>query len=99
MYVLVCYDVPSGRTEKFRKVLTRFLVHEQHSVFAGDLPESKLLKLRRELGAIAIPEDRVIEITAANRNNVSVSILQKIEGNGTFVPVEHGHHKVDSVIV
>ena len=55
MYVLICYDVPSGRTEKYRKVLTRYLVHEQNSVFGGDLPESKLLKLRSELGSIACP--------------------------------------------
>ena len=71
MYVLICYDVAAGRTERYRKVLARYLVHEQNSVFAGDLPESKLLKLRSELGSIAIPKDHVIEITAANRHNVS----------------------------
>ncbi len=99
MYVLISYDVASGRTEKFRKILTRFLVHEQNSVFAGDLSESKLIALRKELGAIAIPEDRVIEITAANRHNVSVSVLRKTEGNSAFVPVQHDHHKDDSFVL
>lgn len=99
MYVLICYDVASGRTEKYRKLLARFLVHEQNSVFAGDLPESKLIALRNELGAIAIPEDRVIEITAANRHNVSVAVLQKTEQNSAFVRVLHEHHKNDSFIL
>lgn len=98
MYVLITYDVPSKRTEFFRKILTRYLVHEQNSVFAGDLPESKLLKLRKELGEIAKTEDRVIEITAANRHNVSVSILQKNGANGIFGPVKHDHHKDDSIV-
>jgi CRISPR-associated protein Cas2 len=99
MYVLICYDVPVGRTERYRKVLARYLVHEQNSVFAGDLPESKLLKLRSELGSIAIPEDHIIEITASNRHNVSVSLLQKAEGNGAFVKVNHDHHKRESAII
>lgn len=99
MYVLITYDVSARRTEVFRKILTRYLVHEQNSVFAGDLPESKLLKLRKALSAVAKPEDRLIEITAANRRNVSVSILQKDEGNGAFVLVSHDHHKDDAVVV
>ncbi len=98
MYVLISYDVPAKRTERFRKILTRYLVHEQNSVFAGDLPESKLIKLRKELSAIATPEDRLIEITAANRRNVSVSVFQKNEDNSAFVPVRHDHHKEDSAI-
>jgi CRISPR-associated protein Cas2 len=99
MYVLMTYDVRAKRTELFRKILTRYLVHEQNSVFAGDLPESKLLKLRKELSAVAEAEDRLIEITAANRHNVSVSILRKKESNGAFILVRHEHHKEDAAIL
>jgi len=79
-----------GELRNTVKVLTRYLVHEQNSVFAGDLPESKLLKLRSELGSIAVPEDRVIEITAANKHNVSISLLQKIGYAGRWCTAPAG---------
>ena len=41
MFVMVSYDVPARRTEIYRKMLKEFLVHEQASVFMGDLPEPK----------------------------------------------------------
>ena len=37
MFVVVCYDVPAKRTEIFKKLLKEYLVHEQNSVFMGDL--------------------------------------------------------------
>ena len=46
MFVVITYDVQSNRTEVFRKILTRFLTHEQNSVFLGDLTESSWKKLR-----------------------------------------------------
>ena len=45
MFVMVCYDVPSKRTEIYKKILKEFLMHEQASVFMGDLPESEIIKL------------------------------------------------------
>ncbi len=99
MYVLVAYDAFSKRSEKFRKLLVRFLDHEQKSVFAGDLPESKLLALRAELAKIAVPEDQILLVTALNRHNVSVSVLEKNRDNGAFVALAHNHHKTDSSVI
>ena len=70
MYILMTYDVAAKRTEIFRKILTRYLSHQQYSVFAGDLPESEHKRLRAELSQVMVPEDRLMEITAANRHNV-----------------------------
>ncbi len=40
MYVLMTYDVNAKRTEKFKKLLRKYLEHIQHSVFSGDLSEA-----------------------------------------------------------
>lgn len=99
MYVLMTYDAFNGRTEKFRQILVRYLTHEQNSVFAGELTESKLLALRAALAKVAVPEDKILEVTAENRHNVSVSILEKNGENRRFAPIAHNHHKADSAIL
>lgn len=99
MFVLVTYDVNSERTEKFRRLLCRYLVHEQNSVFSGELSQSELMRLRSDLRKMTIPNDRLIEVTAANRNNVSVRILTKNQENGALEEVQHDHHKTDSLIL
>ena len=45
MFVMICYDVPAKRTEIYKKLLKEYLLHEQASVFMGDLPEAQLIKL------------------------------------------------------
>ncbi len=77
MYMLMTYDVEAKRTEKFKKLLRRYLNHDQYSVFSGDLTEAKVILLRRELSQLMIPGDRVTEVTAANRHNIEVVHLAK----------------------
>ena len=49
MYALICYDVPVGRTERFRKILSRFLIHEtENSAFAGEITEAELCKIAQD---------------------------------------------------
>lgn len=79
MYMLMTYDVEASRTGKFRKLLRRYLNHDQYSVFSGDITEAKAIMLRRELSQLMIPGDRVTEVTAANRHNVQVTHLVKDE--------------------
>ena len=45
MFVMISYDVPAKRTGVYKRLLKEFLVHEQASVFMGDLPESEVIKL------------------------------------------------------
>ena len=79
MYMLMTYDVEAKRTDKFKKLLRRYLNHTQYSVFSGDLTEAQAIKLRSELSRLMIPGDRVMEITAQNRHNVDVVHLTKDE--------------------
>ena len=77
MFVMVCYDVPAKRTELYKKLLKEFLVHEQASVFMGDLPESELIKLVAEISKKIEPDDRILKLVCRNRHNVEVQRLTK----------------------
>ena len=44
MFVLVADDVYARRTAKYRKLLVKYLGHEQFSVFFGDIRRSTLEK-------------------------------------------------------
>lgn len=96
MFMLVTYDVEAKRTNRFRKLLRRYLNHEQYSVFTGDITEADAVRLRRELSEMMIPEDRLTEITAANRRNVEVNHLVKSPaGKGEVARTEDRRHKSD----
>ena len=99
MFVVITYDVQSNRTEVFRKILTRFLTHEQNSVFLGDLTESSWKKLRSSLSAAMIPGDRILKIEAKNKHNVDVSNLRKNSGNGALEDISALHHEKGSLIL
>jgi CRISPR-associated protein Cas2 len=77
--MLMTYDVEAKRTQKFKKLLQRYLNHDQYSVFCGDITEASAIQLRRELSRLMIPGDRLTEITAANRHNIEVIHLEKNE--------------------
>lgn len=81
MFMLMTYDVEARRTEKFKKLLRRYLNHEQYSVFTGDISEANAIRLRREISKMMIPGDRVTEVTAANRHNVEIMHFAK-NGSG-----------------
>ena len=99
MFVVITYDVQSERTEIFRKILTRFLTHEQNSVFLGDLTESSWNKLRASLLSVMIPSDRLLKLEAKNKHNVRVSTLKKNAGNGALEDVAALHHEKSSLIL
>ncbi len=93
MYMLITYDVDAKRTEKFKKLLRRYLNHDQYSVFSGDITEAEAIRLRRELSRLMVTGDRVTEVTAANRHNVNVNHLSKDEsGKGEIKRVPVNDH-------
>ena len=59
MFVLVCYDVPAKRTEVFKKLLKEYLVHEQNSVFMGDLSEAEVIRMVAKISEKIGPADKV----------------------------------------
>lgn len=93
MYMLMTYDVEAKRTEKFKKLLRRYLIHDQYSVFSGDITEAKAIELRRALSQLMIPGDRVTEVTSANRHNVQVvHIVKNPSGKGEVQRQESNEH-------
>ena len=52
MFAIVVYDVNIKRTAKVMKICRKYLEHVQKSVFEGNITESKLNKLKREISQI-----------------------------------------------
>ena len=82
MFVLVSYDVPAKRTSIYKKLLKEFLVHEQASVFMGDLPESEVIKLVARISRNIGSKDRVLKLVCKNRHNIEVCRLSKEDKGG-----------------
>lgn len=100
MFMLMTYDVEAKRTEKFKKLLRRYLNHEQYSVFTGDITESQAINLHHELSRLMIPGDRVTEIRAANRQNVEVCQLAKSDtGKGEIRRTPIDDHRRDFTVL
>jgi CRISPR-associated protein Cas2 len=100
MYLIVTYDVEAKRTEKFRKLLSRYLVHTQYSVFSGDITESETTHLRRQLSQLMITGDRVVEVATANRHNIEVHELQKSDsGKGEVARIPLNDHRRDFTVL
>jgi CRISPR-associated protein Cas2 len=92
MFVVVAYDVPALRTEVFRKLLTRYLTHEQNSVFMGRLTEGTYRRLLGELAKVLRPDERILTLIAENQNNIKVENLRKNEDNGALVVIPAERH-------
>ena len=92
MFVMVSYDVPAKRTHIYRKVLKEYLVHEQASVFMGDLAESEVVKLTAKISERIGPEDRVLRLVCRNRHNVEVQRFTKQALGGPMRQDEDGWH-------
>ncbi len=99
MFVMVCYDVPAKRTDLYKKLLKEFLVHEQASVFMGDLPESEIVKLVARISKKIGPKDRVLKLVCKNRHNVQVCRLSKEALGGQMRQDEDNWHGKDWALV
>ena len=80
--MLICYDVPAERTGVYRKLLKEYLMHEQYSVFMGDLPEAEVIRMMARIAKKIGPDDKVIKLTCKNRHNVEIVRLGKEEKGG-----------------
>ena len=92
MFVMICYDVPARRTEVYKKLLKEYLIHEQASVFMGDLPESEHIKLVSEISKKIEPGDRILELVCPNRHNATVYRLSKDALGGQMRQQEDNWH-------
>jgi CRISPR-associated protein Cas2 len=99
MFVVITYDVAADRTQVYRKLLVRYLTHEQNSVFAGDLTESSWRKLKADISKKSVPEDRLLVFKAENRHNMTAMTLAKSAGNGALIEKSMLHHSSGSLIL
>ena len=90
MYVILVYDInletKEGQTviRKVFKCCKKYLIHIQNSVFEGELLDSQLLKLQKELGRyIRKDKDSVILFQSRNQRWLEKSFLGKIEDDKT----------------
>lgn len=77
MFLVVCYDVPARRTEIYRKLLARYLIWMQNSVFSGDLTESIYKRMRYDIEEIMDDDDRLMFISTGNRHNIDVETVER----------------------
>ena len=92
MFVMISYDVPAKRTEIYKKLLKEFLVHEQASVFMGDLPESDVIRLVAKISEKIGSEDKILKLVCRNRHNVDVQRLSKDALGGPMRQAEDEWH-------
>jgi CRISPR-associated protein Cas2 len=98
--MLITYDVEAKRTQKFKKLLCKYLIHTQYSVFAGDITEGKAIELRRELNRLIKVGDRVTEITAKNRHNIEViHLIKNTTDKGDAKRQECNKHNKDFIVL
>ena len=75
-YFIVTYDIAEERVNKVRKILKKYLMWVQNSVFEGELTEAKLQKCKNELfKVIHIEEDSIYFYRIENKLNYEKSIL------------------------
>lgn len=75
MHVIIVYDVPAKRTEKYKKLLRKYLDHNQASVFMGDIGQGKYCQLENEIENLHIKDDHII-IYKLNYNYDKIEFCQ-----------------------
>lgn len=98
MFVLLTYDVNADRCNKMRRLIKKYLGHEQNSVFYGELTEGNYIKLKKDIDHILQKNDHILAIVAANRNNVIVEKFIKHDNN-IITTKEDTRHKDDFLIL
>ena len=83
MYIIAVYDMGEKRVGKMLKLMRRYLIWIQNSVFEGEITPSKLLELKIEAQKIMVKgEDSLIIFTNNNPRWLKKEIIG-IEKNST----------------
>ncbi len=84
-YIIVTYDVGEERVNKVRKILKKYFMWVQNSVFEGDITLGKLQKCRLELMNVIDEEnDSIYFYSLENRLNYRKTIMgveKELTGN------------------
>jgi CRISPR-associated protein Cas2 len=75
-YLIVTYDIAEERVNKVRKILKKYFIWVQNSVFEGDITDGRLLKCRLELEKVIDKEiDSIYFYSLENRLNYRKTVL------------------------
>ncbi len=90
MYVILVYDISLDDNDGNRvlrnvfKICKKYLVHIQNSVFEGEISETQLLKLSKELKRyIRKDKDSIIVFKSRNERWLEKKFLGKIDEDST----------------
>lgn len=76
MFVIITYDVNETRVNRVRKLLKKYLIWTQNSVFEGEITEGKLNKCLTEINNITIDEEDSIYIyNVKNPRNIKKYVI------------------------
>ena len=75
-YLIVTYDISEERVNKVRKILKKYFMWVQNSVFEGEISEGKLFKCKLELEKVIDKEvDSIYFYSLENRLNYRKTVL------------------------
>lgn len=75
-YLIVTYDIAEERVNRVRKILKKYFMWVQNSVFEGDITEGKLLKCKFELEKVIDKEvDSIYFYSLENRLNYRKTVM------------------------
>ena len=75
MFVIITYDVGEKRVNRIRKILKKYLIWTQNSVFEGEITEGKLNKCMAEINKISNRnEDSVYIYKVSNPHNIKKDV-------------------------
>lgn len=81
IFVILTYDVGEKRVNRIRKILKKYLVWTQNSVFEGVITEAKLHKCLAEVGkSLNKQEDSLYVYRISNPKNVVKDVVGKEKG-------------------
>lgn len=76
MFVILTYDVGEKRVNRVRKIVKKYLIWTQNSVFEGDITEGKLHKCLSEINRNTIrEEDSIYVYRVQNPKNITKDII------------------------
>lgn len=86
MYIILTYDIESKRVAKVMKIVKKYLLPVQKSVYEGFITESKLKSLKNELADKIEPEkDGIIIYKFSGFGMPDKDILGKNKGDNRFI--------------
>lgn len=75
-YLIVTYDIGEERVNRVRKILKKYFMWVQNSVFEGEITEGKLVKCKLELEKVINKEaDSIYFYSLENRLNYRKTVL------------------------